>query len=92
MYHKLTPVSDLNGDGFADALEIDSSTARIFTGSASGYDDSGVTLSINDSNGRVISFLDFDGDGLKDALLDIAMSDFRSPNDHRFHVIYGALK
>ena len=45
MYHKLTPVSDLNGDGFADALEIDSSTSRIFTGSASGYDDSDITLS-----------------------------------------------
>ena len=70
LYDELPPVGDLNGDGFADALKIDGSTARIFTGSSSGYTDSGETVSLSsDAYGSVVGFTDVDADGVTDALL-----------------------
>jgi len=48
-YRSLRPVGDLNGDGFADAIALDpeGGTVRIFIGSESGYQDSGVTRSLD---------------------------------------------
>ncbi len=90
-YRSLRPVGDINGDGYADAAEIDveNNQVRLFLGSPSGYQDSGVTRSLDltfeiDLFVSISGFTDLDGDGLDDVLIGKTIG---SPE---FEVLYGA--
>jgi hypothetical protein len=90
-YRSLRPVGDINGDGYADAAEIDieNNQVRLFLGSPSGYQDSGVTRSLDltfeiDPFVSISGFTDLDGDGLDDVLIGKTIG---SPE---FEVLYGA--
>lgn len=83
LYVQLHPVGDLNNDGHDDALRLDAGSARIYKGSASGYQDTGETLSFSTGTGSIRGFADLDGDGIDDVLIG-------DPNSNSFVVVYGA--
>jgi len=79
----LYPDRDLNDDGFDDALHVDGTTVRLFTGLSAGDQDSGTALSVVGSGRGIRGFSDLDGDGFEDALISGARSDV-------FSVMFGA--
>jgi len=72
----LTPVGDLVGTSETDALAIDRETGvvRIFSGSPTGYVDTGTAVSAGMSDLFVAGYGDFNNDGFDDAVLALSGS------------------
>jgi len=87
-YKHFIPVGDLNDDGYADALAVDtrsSTNFTIYTGSANGFQTTGVTIPVfyGFDTGQVIGFSDFDADGYGDVL-------FGNTGQGNFTILFGA--
>lgn len=89
------PVGRLaGGDAFADALVRETAaTVRLLLGSASGYADGGVSLTVGDGSTpgfepRLSAFGDLDGDGVGDAVL--VPQPLPGSTEGRFIVVFGA--
>ena len=81
LYEELHPVGDLNGDGYSDAVRVDTTTVVIYEGSSSGYVETPTSFTTG-GNQEVRGFTDLDGDGLTDALLG-------SSSSASYSIIYG---
>ncbi len=65
---KLKPVGDLNGDGYADAVAVDTMDNHyIYEGSSTGYNQVSSTLNdLDPTNFNILGFIDFNQDGRED--------------------------
>lgn len=72
----LTPAGDLVGTDETDALAIDRETGvvRIFSGSPTGYRDTGTSVSAGISGLSLVGYGDLDNDGFDDAVLALSQS------------------
>jgi hypothetical protein len=86
IYEMLTPVGDMNGDGYDDAVTRSRpDVAEVYLGSPAGYVPSGASVSPLTIDSRIVGFDDLDGDGFEDYISWLILDD-------KYEITWGASK